>query len=365
MNETWVWPGITTGLLLGLGLEQACSVNDGSVVPTNSGGTISVVETGGATNGTSPPPASGGSISIDVSVQAGSAGASGVAVACTEGQECECPKISLALLGKPGQFGDKDSTAFMTWLNSSSADTAKVDSYTERRTLTADFLAQYNVVILLGLGDDSNNGPFWTYDASELAAVQDWVQNKGGGLISLSGASGQGNEVTPNNQLIAFTGISYVAGSWITPATCLNVDTNGQDKCSYCCGQAAPIADFNRTDAIIASLSNSIKWVGMHGGRSITAPADAHTAATIPCNGTTYNVIVGKPMGTGRVLVFTDEWITYTSQWHSTNTDPQCSGYLPQDVYQTAQFWYNVIKWVQPKATCFKIVDPQQTVVLW
>jgi uncharacterized membrane protein len=365
MSKLGFWASTTTGLLLWLGLEQACSVNEGSVLPTNSGGAAATVGIGGATNGTSAPTPGGGSISIDVTGQGGSAGTTGVAVACTEGEACDCPKISLALLGKPGQFGDRDSTAFMTWLNSSSAGTAKVDSYTERTTLTADFLAQYNVVILLGLGDDSNNGPFWTYDASELAAVQDWVQTKGGGLITLSGASGQSNEANPNNQLIAFTGISYVPGSWITPTTCLNVDASGQDKCSYCCGQAAPIADFNRTDPVITNLSNSIKWVGMHGGRSINAPADAHVAATIPCNGSTYNVIVGKPVGKGRVLAFTDEWITYTSQWHSSNTDPQCAGYLPQDVYQTAQVWYNMIKWVQPKATCFKIVDPHQTVVIW
>jgi hypothetical protein len=34
-------------------------------------------------------------------------------------------------------------------------------------------------------------------------------------------------------------------------------------------------------------------------------------------------------------------------------------------VYQTAQFWYNMIKWSQPSAACFEIVDEQQPVVIW
>ena len=362
MHETaWLRRVKGAGLLLGLGVWQACSVSDGGVG-------LSSVGAGGmpsfaGTTSTSQAPSLGGSLSIDTAA-GGAAGATGTAVACTEGEECDCPKVSVALLGKPGQFGDKDSTAFMSWLNSSSAGTARVDSFPNRVKLTAELLAQYNVIILLGLGEDSNNGPFWGYEADEVAAVQDWVENNAGGLITLSGASGQGAEVDPNNQLIAFTGMAYVPGSWITPI-CQNLDANGLEKCSYCCGQAAPIADFDKTDAMVANLSNSIKWVGMHGGRSITAPSDAHVAATIGSNGTTYNVLVGKPAGKGRVLVFTDEWITYTSQWQSSLADAACQGYLPQDVYQTAQFWYNMIKWVQPKATCFKIVDPKQTVVIW
>jgi hypothetical protein len=81
------------------------------------------------------------------------------------------------------------------------------------------------------------------------------------------------------------------------------------------------------------------------------------------------NALVGKLVGKGHVLVYADEWITYTSQWNgqgnSSANDPNCVGFLPQNDYQTAQFWYNMIKWSQPSATCFKIVDGQQPVTIW
>ena len=159
---------------------------------------------------------------------------------------CTCPPLNVAVLGKPGKWGanpngDPD-TALQDWLNSSSAGTARVDNFTNRVTLTSDFLATYNVIILASLSDDSNLGPFWTFDPSEVAAFQD-------------------------------------------------------------------------------------------------------------------------------VLVYGDEWITYTTQWNGVGNpetnDPACAGFLPQDVYQTAQFWYNMIKWSQPSAACFEIVDEQQPVVIW
>lgn len=362
--------GVRLACLIGLCLTTACSTNDGAGAGFGvaAGGSTATGPSGGA--GNSPVLDNGGAQGLGTNGATGAAGGaggvSGTMVECTEGEDCECPTVSVALLGKPGQYGDKDATAFMNWLNSSSSGTAKVDNYPDRTTLTPEFLAQYNVIILLGLGDDSDKGPFWKFDATEVAAMQDWVENKAGGLITLSGASGQPSEVDPNNQLMAFSGISYVSGSWITPDNCLNVNASGSAMCSQCCGNAGPIADFNRTDPVVANLANSITWVGMHGGRSITAPDDAHVAATIVTNGTNHNVVVGKVANTGRVLAFSDEWITYTSQWQSANTDTSCTGYLPQDVYQTAQFWFNMIKWVQPAATCFKIVStPDQPVVLW
>ncbi len=71
----------------------------------------------------------------------------------------------------------------------------------------------------------------------------------------------------------------------------------------------------------------------------------------------------------GRVLAYGDEWITYTSKWtgegNPSATDANCTDYLPQNTYQTAQFWFNMIKGSAPSATCFKIVDKDQPVVIW
>jgi len=304
-------------------------------------------------------------ITIDTSIVTSAGGASAgttEVVPCTDDAGCNCSTLSVAVIGKPGKWGanpngDPD-TALQEWLNSSSAGTAKADNYTTRVTLTSDFLAPYNVIILASLSDDSNAGPFWTFDASEVAAFQDWVVNKGGGVITLTGYSGNGSEINAPNQLIAFSGISYnsdgIYASYSWPV-------------SGCAG-SNPLSDWNRTDPVIANLSNGITWVGVDNGRSINAPADAHVAATVP-GPPVKNALVGKIVGKGHVLAYGDEWITYTTQWNGSGnpktSDPTCKGALPQDVYQTAQFWYNMIKWSQPSATCFKIVDGQQTVIIW
>jgi hypothetical protein len=278
----------------------------------------------------------------------------------------------VAVIGTPGDWGaasnssgqDSD-TAFQDWLNSSSAGTAKADNYKAKPTLTPDFLAGYNVIILAGLGTDSNVGPWWTFDASEISAVEDWVTNKGGGLISLSGYSGDGGEVDAKNALFAFSGISYNKDGVSPP--CMNVDSNNAPMCWCAGGNCSTVSDWVRSDPVIANLSLGVTLIGIDNGRSINAPADAHVAATMN-NGTT-NLLVGKIIGQGRVLAYSDEWITYTSQWtgagNPNSTNPTCQGYLPQDKFQTAQFWYNMIRWTQPYATCFKIVDNKQPVNIW
>ena len=149
--------------------------------------------------------------------------------------------------------------------------------------------------------------------------------------------------------------------------TCTLVDANNNQLCW--CGGSEPITDWIRTDPVIANLSLDVTMVGMQNGRSINAPADAHVAATTTNGSTVYNLLVGKVVGQGRVLVYTDEWITYTSQWNGVGnqntTNPSCQGFLPQDKFQTAQFWYNMIRWTQPNASCFKIVDSKQSVNVW
>jgi hypothetical protein len=324
---------------------------------------------GGATGGAAGQGTSGAGGTIQLAIDTTStvtpsvdAGVTSQMVGCDGGDGCTCPPLNVAVLGKPGKWGanpngDPD-TALQDWLNSSSAGTARVDNFTNRVTLTSDFLATYNVIILASLSDDSNLGPFWTFDPSEVAAFQDWVENKGGGVITLTGYSGNGQEINAPNQLIAFSGISYNNDGINAPYSW---------PVSGCAG-SNPISDWIKTDPVIASLSNNVTWIGLANGRSINAPADGHVAATVP-GPPIANVLVGKLVGTGHVLVYGDEWITYTTQWNGVGNpetnDPACAGFLPQDVYQTAQFWYNMIKWSQPSAACFEIVDEQQPVVIW
>jgi hypothetical protein len=354
-------PGVA---LVALGLTLGgCSAG---VVTAPSGG---AAQTGGSGAGGQPSiigTVGAGGFFLDTTPSSGipTGGAYGgttAIVPCTDGQGCECSALTVAVIGKPGKWGanpagDSD-TALQEWLNSSSAGTAKADNYTSKPTLTPDFLAPYGVIILASLSDDSLTGPFWTFDDSEVAAMQDWVENKGGGLITLTSYTGDGREVNPTNQLIAFSGISYnMDGIY---ATCMDWRACG-------CAHSNTLSTWITTDPVIANLSNNVTWVGLDNGRSINAPADAHVAATVDGP---KNALVGKLVGKGHVLVYADEWITYTTQWtgvgNSSANDPTCKGFLPEDDYQTAQFWYNMVKWSQPSATCFKIIDVQQPVVNW
>ena len=333
----------------------ACSASSPSTLASNkqAGGSTSSSSGGSST--------SPGFVISDASTHSGGASytsGDGEVVACTNGDDCICPTLSVAVVGTPGVWGNSDA-AFQDWLNSSSAGTAKVDNYLTKPAFSPDFLAGYNVIIFQGLGNDSNNGPWWTFSASEVAAFQDWVENKGGGVISLSGYSGDSNAINAKNALLAFSGIQYNQEN-ISPPCAIA-------KCPYQCGNPYQITEWNRSDPVIANLSLGVTMVGMDGGNTISAPADAHVAATTTKTSGVSNWLVGKIVGKGRVLVFADEWITYTSQWtgQGNQNDPSCTGSTPQDLYQIAQFWYNMIRWTQPNANCFKIVDKQQPVTIW
>lgn len=358
--------------LCGVFLASACSVAAPMEYrPGNSSGSAATTAgTVGASNASDGAGGSGGStvpVSIPVSSSAGGAasGDAGV-ILCTDGGNCVCPTLAVAVIGKPGVWGDSSDTAFQNWLNSSSAGTARVDNYLDRPTLTADFLGKYGVIILASLGDTSANGPWWTFSASEMAAFQDWIENKGGGVISLSGYSADNREIDTKNALVAFSGISYQQQN-ISPA-CIIEDAQHNKMC-YRCGNPYQIAEWNRTDPVVANLGRDVTMIGLDGGHPINAPADAHVAATTTTASSVSNWLVGRVVGKGRVLMFADEWITYTNQWAVPNaqnsSDPACAGLLPQELYQTSQFWYNMIRWAQPTANCFTIVDDSRPVTIW
>lgn len=267
-----------------------------------------------------------------------------------------CTCINLLALGVvQGQASQNDTTAFRDWLNTKS--TANVTMTAPRPTLTPDYLKQYDVIILQALGD-SNAGPYWTFSADEVAAVQDWVENFGGGIISLTGYGANSDEVNPLNQLLAFSGISYNKDDILT--TC-------SDNLCYCWGNDVPIGGWSATHP----AAQNITQVGGFHGRSIN-PADADVIST---DGTIVYA-AGKQMGKGKVFVFADEWVIYTNQWlnqadHSNIPQAQwqydpCYDNTKQqwrdaaNVFQVPQFWYDVVKWASPPSECdFTITDPR------
>jgi hypothetical protein len=332
--------------IIGGALGSACSAGGGV-----SG--LGVGASGGAAATRSTGTGAGGGLSVQL-VSSSDAGAGyttpegGRVARCTDAG-CTCVRI--ASIGHEGIWGGcgmySDSTsAFVGWLNTQS--TATVDMYTAKPTLTADFLAQYDVIIvqwLKDVPDGGNGGTFWQFSSDEVAAFAAWVKG-GGGVITLSGYDGDGDEVTPLNQLLSFTDFSY------------NMDgTYGNDCSSNCWGGACALTGWDASSPIGAHVTR----VGIASGRSISIASDAGYASTIdcPCPGAN-QCAVHEDIGKGHVFSFTDEWVTYTSQWLGTSTcmPSTCTGDTPADDFQVPQFWYNAIMYASSSATCFAIQDP-------
>ncbi len=370
--------------LLAILVGYACSAGSGG---TASKGTLSGTGSSGSVTGTGSTTSNGGGPTFIVNATGGSPSTTqvdgGRPLRCdANGQNCVC--MNIAEIGTAGQWGSKPGAdgdvAFQTWMNDPQNSNAHVDLFKTKPTLTADWLANYDVVVLQSLSDSANAGNYWTFSQAEVSALTDWV-NAGGAIISLMGYSANTQETVPTNALIGMSGMSYNQDDIVGDNDCklLRKDpvtgvANGQQMC-YCSGGAIGITDWITTDPEVANLSAhstnvSQFMVGAFHGRSINVPADAHVAATLTAqNGTKYNLLAGKVVGKGRVLAYCDEWITYTSQWDGSNnthtTEDWCQGYLPQQIFQTSQFWFNMIKWSVPDAQCFQIHDTQQPVLIW
>jgi hypothetical protein len=274
---------------------------------------------------------------------------------CDDAGNCSC--INIASIGRPAHYGvaglNSDNTnAFTDWLNANSS--ASVDMYMTHPTITADFLAKYDVLLIQWL-TDSNTGPYWTFSDDEINTLKKWV-NDGGGLITLSGYDMNAEEVTPLNRLLSFTDISYDKDN-VLPGCAMD---GGTSLC-YCWGNPVPLGGW-----MPGPIGQNVTQVGAFYGRSIR-PGNATVDCSDPATSKVYaaHEVVGK----GHVFAYTDEWVTYSSQWLGTSsvnasamyTDPNNPCYMKSaaDVFQVPQLWYNVIKWEASGTQCiFKIRDP-------
>lgn len=320
---------------------------DGAVGDDGASGSSS--SSSGSSGGSSG--SGGGFASSGISDAAPGGDAGGRTQACTDAG-CTCIRIASigheGVWGACGQGGDTTS-ALVNWLNSQS--TAAVDTYdTSKPTLTADFLAKYDVILfqwLRDVSDAGNDGALWQFSPEEVSALASWV-NGGGGLITLSGYDGDGAEVTPLNTLLSFTALSY------------NMDaTSGSDWTGGSCwGGASGLTGWNNATPIGAHITE----VGVAFGRLISVAMEAGLSVTVdcPCGGGNPNqCAVHQELGKGHVFSFTDEWVTYTSQWAGTSPciSSTCTT-TPATAFQVPQFWYNAIRYAASSVQCFTIQDP-------
>jgi hypothetical protein len=266
--------------------------------------------------------------------------------------------LAILSLGQPGQTGSAtgdsgDTNAFQTFMNTNT--NARMTMLKTFTSLTDALLNQYNVVILQALEDKINSAQTWMYQASDISALEKWV-NAGGAIIAMSGYGGNSVEVNPLNQLLSFSGITY--GTANTFTTC-------PDNLCECTDGSIPFNNWLTTYADNPMITHDLKKVGIFYGRPVNCTgSDCQVFADDPTYG---NVGVAQVVGQGRIFAWGDEWVTYTSQWGLTPTQwdnaatyPQCVGRTAQSIYSVPQFWNNAFKWVAPTATCFTITQPTE-----
>lgn len=204
------------------------------------------------------------------------------------------------------------------------------------------------VTSTVGAVEGYEGASYWTFSQAELDALKAWVV-AGGGVIVLTGYDYLSDELGPPNQILgALTDISLTA-----------TDTYGATQtgnAEFCLGDSDPVTGWAPAPD---ALGQNIRAVGAFHGRTIQPGANA----VVDCQDATYGVCAAhEDVGRGHVYVFTDEWVTYTSQW---NPSPEPATYCSLDgstqggdfpavqaAYQVPQFWYNAIRYASQASGC-------------
>lgn len=302
---------------------------------------------------------------------------------CSDKGSCTC--VRLALLGTlDSEAVDKDSSAFVEWLNGSSDETAEVTLFDQKPTIDAAFLESYDILIVANVNT-------WTFSESEKAAVATWVQEVGGGLLTLTGFSSEQSEPAATSQLLGFSGISYGKNKVAEHGEGLPIYyRGGAENLRNCLVRngvtsndaviTTPIA-FASESGVSESLASNLNYVGAFIGWEVVVPAEATVIATDPT--TMKPIAAAREMGKGRVVAFGDEWIVFANQWIAagTPTNMQMDQHNPcwvpveesptgtaffhsvSSLYQTKQFWYNAVSWLAPARECVFVVNDDDVII--
>ncbi len=219
---------------------------------------------------------------------------------------CDC--LLIATLGKKGQWGSGD--VFSTWLDARS-DNGATDL--NDAVLTPALLEPFQVVVVQNVSELGR-----TYAASEVDALQAWVE-AGGGLMTLIGY-GDPSERTNANALLAPFGLSY----------------GSQQILQKQGGVTVPV-----TGWVNHPVTIGIQQLGVDNGYPVNG------AGTVIASEQGFDMLRAHSAGEGNILVWGDEWITYDSEW---TQHPE---------YQVEAFWLRAIKWLTPEAECQVALPPR------
>lgn len=223
---------------------------------------------------------------------------------------CDC--LNIATLGQIGPWSD-GGNIFETWLNARSP----LGATALEGELTSEMLAPFNVVVVLHVDTtEAANGDrvaaaHHAFSDAEAAAFGGWVQAGGGVMTTIGYTGDEAAEVVNVNRLLAAVGMGY------SPT---NLDLTGHirewDEHPVTLGVSNIFTD------------NGVEPASAQGTTIARGQADGQPALQV------------AEVGSGRVVVWGDEWITYDSEW---TEHPE---------YQVELFWVNAMKWLTPATDC-------------
>ena len=230
---------------------------------------------------------------------------------------CDC--LNIATLGQIGPWSD-GGNVFESWLNARSplGATALNDE-----VLTPELIAPFNVVVVLHVDTNSiSNGDrvaaaHHAFSDAETAPFGAWVQGGGGVVTTIGYTSDEAAEFVNVNRLLAAVGMGYSA---------TNLDLTGH------------VQEWDE-HPITLGVTNIFTDNGVEpAGTGVTVArgqADGQPALQV------------TETGSGRVVVWGDEWITYDSEWADVEEQ------------QVELLWLNILKWLSPPLTCQVPIPPQ------
>jgi hypothetical protein len=211
---------------------------------------------------------------------------------------CDCYKIGIL-----GNKGSNPAANFEAWLEDKGTTATRFGTAVDHQ-LTLDDLADFDILIVDRLTH--------SYTAQEAALLQSWL-DQGHGMISMAGYVGSQTDIDQQNSLVSVTGLAYAQPLYFDPVEVW----------------------------LDHPIAQGVEGVQIYGGWQVVG------------NGTVFVRPQGEPntsLGTtvplagedAAVIVFSDEWISFDSEW--------------QNIPEVETFWSNMIAWVGPKNFC---VTPQ------
>jgi len=213
--------------------------------------------------------------------------------------------LRVAFFGGPGVY---DESALLSFLL---AYPAVITRTTNTSPVTEEGLAAFDVVILDQLTRD--------FEGSEAAALASWV-HAGGAVMSLTGYLNADSDWSRPNSLLARMPARYVPGLIAAPPSLAFLTTFSPHP-------------------LTADLHSVPFWGAYH--VALSGECDGDTRVVASLEGAP--VAIACEHGAGRLYVWGDEWVEYSSQWTRRSDAPR--------------FWQNAICWLSRRGGALKAVE--------